>query len=277
MNQLVPFNYEGKEIRTVIANNGETMWVAKDVAEVLGYKDTANAVKVHCKGVAKHHPLLTDGGIQKVRVIHEPDLYRMIAKSQLEGAERFEKWIFEEVLPTLRKTGRYETAKPQVSTLPALARDFRALKSMAITAGLKGNAAIISASQSVQRLTGQDPLAMIGETSLVSEAQERHFTPTDLGKKMGGVSPARFNKMLVENGLQISVTEGKDKYWQPTEAGKPHFVLIDSGKRHNGGQMIQAVRWFESVLSLLSSTAVPAVTAKPPFRGPSPVTSPTTN
>jgi prophage antirepressor-like protein len=86
---------------------GEPWFVAKDVALTLGYKDTINAISTHCKGVAKHHPLFTPGGTQEVRVIQEPNVYRLVAKSKLPSAEKFERWIFEEVLPTLRKTGSY--------------------------------------------------------------------------------------------------------------------------------------------------------------------------
>jgi anti-repressor protein len=104
---IIPMNYEGQEIRTIIDESGDTMWVAKDVAVILGYKRPNDAIQQHCKGAAKHRPLQTPGGIQEVRVIHEPDLYRMIANSQLESAAKFEAWIFEVVLPSIRKNGGY--------------------------------------------------------------------------------------------------------------------------------------------------------------------------
>ena len=119
MKDLVKFEFQGKGIRTVVID-GNPYWVAKDIAEVLGYKDTVNAVKQHCRGVVKRHPIVDAlGRTQEAHVIGEPDLYRLIAHSNLPAAVEFEKWIFEEVLPQIRKTGKYE-ARPQAPTLPTL-------------------------------------------------------------------------------------------------------------------------------------------------------------
>jgi len=92
----------------------------KDVAAILGYSDTINAIKQHCKGVAKHHPI-TDrmGRSQEMRVITEPDVYRLVFGSKLETAERFQDWVFNEVLPTIRKTGAYGV-QPSTPTDPLL-------------------------------------------------------------------------------------------------------------------------------------------------------------
>lgn len=107
--QIMPHYFGAQEIRTVTID-GEPWFVARDVAEVLGYKDTVNAVKQHCRGVVKRHPIIDAlGRTQEVRIIREPDLYRLTAGSTLPAAARFEAWIFEEVLPTLRKRGRYST------------------------------------------------------------------------------------------------------------------------------------------------------------------------
>lgn len=103
---LTLFSFESHPIRTFLLE-GEPWFVGKDVCEALGYKDTVNAIKQHCKGVAKYHPLQTAGGLQEVRIISESDTYRLIVGSTLPEAERFEQWLFEEVLPTIRKTGRY--------------------------------------------------------------------------------------------------------------------------------------------------------------------------
>lgn len=88
---------------------GEIWFVAADVAAVLGYTNTSKAISDHCreKGITKRYPLQTTGGIQHVTLINEPNLYRLIAKSNLPAAEQFEQWIFEEVIPSIRKTGGY--------------------------------------------------------------------------------------------------------------------------------------------------------------------------
>ncbi|WP_051554463.1 BRO family protein [Desulfobulbus elongatus] len=112
---ITPFQFESKQVRTVI-ENGAPLFVAIDVAEALGYKHPKDAVARHCKGAMKRRPLQTSGGVQEIRVIHEPDVYRLITGSHLPAAQRFERWIFEEVLPAIRKTGVY--ASP-TATAPA--------------------------------------------------------------------------------------------------------------------------------------------------------------
>jgi prophage antirepressor-like protein len=99
--------FDGQAVRIVVIDD-QPWFVGRDVAELLGYVDTVNALKLHCKGVSKYHPLETKGGMQDVRLINEPDLYRLIGRSKMPEAVKFEKWVFEEVLPSLRKTGRYE-------------------------------------------------------------------------------------------------------------------------------------------------------------------------
>lgn len=61
--------------------------------------------------MAKHHPLQTAGGRQEVRILSEPDVLRLIVNSTLPAAEQFERWVFEDVLPTIRKTGTYAVKK----------------------------------------------------------------------------------------------------------------------------------------------------------------------
>lgn len=90
----------------ILLINGKEYFPATQCAKILGYKDTINAVKQHCKGVVKHH-LSTNGGNQLANYIPEGDLYRLIVRSKLPAAEKFERWVFDEVLPTIRKTGGY--------------------------------------------------------------------------------------------------------------------------------------------------------------------------
>lgn len=90
----------------VITIDGKEYFPAKACAKILGYKDTTNAIKQHCKGVVKRH-LPTAGGQQEVNFIPEGDLYRLVARSKLPAAEKFERWVFDEVLVTIRRQGAY--------------------------------------------------------------------------------------------------------------------------------------------------------------------------
>ena len=104
MNELKVFqNEKFGEVRIEIVN-GKEIFCASDVANCLGYKNPRKAISDHCKGVTKCD-ILTNGGKQKVNFIPESDVYRLIVRSDLKEAEVFEKWLFEEVLPTIRKTG----------------------------------------------------------------------------------------------------------------------------------------------------------------------------
>lgn len=109
MDEVIPFTYEGTSIRTVTTEDGTPLFCGRDVAIALGYKDTANALKQHCKGVAFHHPLETAGGTQQIRFITEGDLYRLVFNSKLPTAEKFEAWVVDDVLPAIRKHGGYLT------------------------------------------------------------------------------------------------------------------------------------------------------------------------
>lgn len=104
MNDIITFAYQNNNIRTVVTEDGTPLFCGKDVAITLGYKDTTNALKLHCRGVVKHHPIVDSlGRSQSARFITEPDLYRLVTHSKLPEAEKFERWVFEEVLPSIRK------------------------------------------------------------------------------------------------------------------------------------------------------------------------------
>ena len=106
MNEIKIFeNTEFGSVRT-IEENGKVMFCGKDIAMSLGYKRPADAISAHCKGVCEL-PTPTAGGVQKMKYISEGDIYRLAAKSELPGAEKFESWIFDEVLPSIRKHGAY--------------------------------------------------------------------------------------------------------------------------------------------------------------------------
>ncbi|GKT30711.1 hypothetical protein ADUPG1_005607, partial [Aduncisulcus paluster] len=90
----------------VVAKDGEPWFVAKDVAFALGYADTAQAGRNHCKGVVEM-TTPSAGGAQAAKCIRRNDVFRLIVKSKLPSAERFESWVFDEVLPSIHDTGTY--------------------------------------------------------------------------------------------------------------------------------------------------------------------------
>ncbi|MEW5248630.1 phage antirepressor KilAC domain-containing protein [Microbulbifer sp. 2201CG32-9] len=113
MTDIIPFNFHQNLVRTV-KREDEPYFVGKDVAEILGYKNTRKAIGDHCKAAVSDGVTIRDamGREQKVTVIPERDVYRLIMRSKLPGAQAFEEWVVGHVLPSIRKTGSY-TAKPQ--------------------------------------------------------------------------------------------------------------------------------------------------------------------
>lgn len=109
MNELQKvFDYNNVQVRTVI-KDGEPWFVAKDVCEILeleNHRQALNRISDKNKGVSSSDTL---GGKQEVLVVNEPGLYKLIFTSRKEEAEQFQDWVYEEVLPSIRKTGKYET------------------------------------------------------------------------------------------------------------------------------------------------------------------------
>lgn len=121
MNDLQIFNNEEfGEIRT-ITKDDKTYFAGSDVAKALGYAIPHKAVQTHCKGVLKWN-IPTNSGNQDVLFITEGDIYRLIMKSKLPSAEKFESWVMDEVLPTIRKTGSYNKPMTTAEKIHLLAQ-----------------------------------------------------------------------------------------------------------------------------------------------------------
>jgi prophage antirepressor-like protein len=130
MNDLVNFTYEGRKVRTFI-KNGDPQWVAKDVAEVLGYPETSNPARLFAhvpeewKGrypiptlICEVNPIHTSSKARKSQdmlCLSEQGLYFFLGRSDKEAALPFQKWIAGEVIPSIRKTGSY--ALPGIDAL----------------------------------------------------------------------------------------------------------------------------------------------------------------
>lgn len=107
-NQLQLFNFEKQEVRTLLVNE-EPYFVGKDVAKILGYSRTADAIKAHVDEEDKLTRQFTDSGQRReMTIINESGLYSLILSSKLPNAKKFKRWVTSEVLPTIRKTGSYQ-------------------------------------------------------------------------------------------------------------------------------------------------------------------------
>lgn len=106
MNELKVFSSSAFGELGVMLIGGKEYFPATQCAKLLGYARPADAISAHCKGVCVL-PTPSSGGVQNTKYIPEGDLYRLIIRSRLPAAERFERWVFDEVLPSIRKSGGY--------------------------------------------------------------------------------------------------------------------------------------------------------------------------
>ena len=90
----------------ILYEDGKPLFCGADACKALGYKNQSKALNDHCKGVTKRY-IPTSGGKQQANFLPEGDLYRLITHSKLPSAEKFERWVFDEVLPAIRKNGMY--------------------------------------------------------------------------------------------------------------------------------------------------------------------------
>ena len=116
--QFSTFNFHNSPVRTITDPKGEIWFCDTDVYNILGYQNSRKALQDHCKeaGVTKRYTPTTSGN-QEITFINEPNLYRLIIKSRKPEAERFEAWVFEEVLPQIRKTGSYSQNTHEIRPL----------------------------------------------------------------------------------------------------------------------------------------------------------------
>ncbi|EGT3846238.1 hypothetical protein LVT94_11185 [Clostridioides difficile] len=123
MNNLQIFEkLEFGQIRMAEIDN-KPYFVGKDIAKSLGYKNTNDAILRHCKGVVKHEGFKING--IKVALITEGDVYRLIVGSNLPNAEKFESWVFDEVLPSIRETGKYQLQQDVITELTGTIGDLK--------------------------------------------------------------------------------------------------------------------------------------------------------
>ena len=119
MNALRTFNHEMfGQVRTMTNDRGETFFVGKDVAEALGYKNTADAIIKHVDKEDRSTIAIRDTAYEtRAVVINESGLYSLILSSKLEQAKAFKRWVTSEVLPLIRQTGTYSLHRKQIETL----------------------------------------------------------------------------------------------------------------------------------------------------------------
>ncbi|MGH2416380.1 MAG: BRO-N domain-containing protein, partial [Microcystaceae cyanobacterium] len=112
MSNLAVFTFENQQVRFV-GTIEKPEWIAQDVCHVLGIKRTSDAISPFENDEKGAVTIRTPGGDQEMLTVTEPGLYRLIFKSRKPVAKRFQRWVFHEVLPSIRKTGSYTLPQPE--------------------------------------------------------------------------------------------------------------------------------------------------------------------
>ena len=241
-NKLQVFEYDGAEIRTVMID-GEVWFVGKDVATVLGYSNTRDALIEHVDEEdrrviqkSENATLGLDVPNRGLTVINESGLYSLILSSQLPTARKFKHWVTSEVLPQIHHTGGYSHGSTQGTF--AIDAAIRILEHH----GIEGNQLTLALDKVYKRCTGFSMLEVTG-IALPAPTQHQILTPTEIGSEYG-LSARRVNDILAGAGFQYKVA---DK-WEPLDAGKPYAVMLDTGRRHSDGTPIRQLKWDSGIL-----------------------------
>lgn len=157
----VIFNFTEQAIRIVSDDHDNPWFAATDICNVLGYANSRDALAKHCReaGVAKRD-ISSGGQMRELTFINEGNLYRLIVKSRKPEAEKFEAWLMDEVLPSIRKTGEYAMRRPistDFSLTDLTVRLANSVLPMVKTHSLRQ--AYVIANHAIQADTGIDVLA----------------------------------------------------------------------------------------------------------------------
>jgi prophage antirepressor-like protein len=267
MSNLTVFNFESKEVRFVgTADN--PWWVAADVCEVLEHSNPSSAIARlddDDKKLLDPKQYLGSASNQEFWAINESGLYSLVLTSRKPQAKRFKKWITSEVIPSIRKTGKYELPNAQTQLPTPTPSEISEVVNLIfqgtdlnpnLIAGVRANANAARRRASFARQHPQLALAAEAAKSALSiEVESNLLTPTAVGEKLSSTtgqtwSAIRVNKVLIELGLQEKNPAGKNPSYFPTEKGKQYGCLVlDTAKGHE--KTVQHLRWYPSVVEAL--------------------------
>lgn len=194
-NEIIFFKHEEfGEIRTLNID-GEPWFVGKDVATILGYKDSINALKAHVDAEDKTGWQITtpSRGVQQATIINESGLYSLILSSKLTSAKKFKRWVTSEVLPSLRKHGAYFTAE----TLHKTMSDPRELAKLLTT--------LADEQEKRRKLEEENAFLSVKASYYDRILQSKNSVPVTQIAKDYGMTAIAFNKMLHDYGIQYSI------------------------------------------------------------------------
>jgi len=214
MNQLTKV-FDDAELR-IIEKDGEVWFVGKDVAEVLGYAKSRNALSTHVDEEDKKDAPIQGypGGTQNMTVINESGLYSLVLKSKMPDAKKFKRWVTSEVLPSIRKHGAYmtnetiEQALLNPDTLIQLATNLKEERTQRLIAE--------------QRVNELQPKADYYDSIL----KNKSLMTISIIAKNYGMSATKMNELLHDLGVQYKQSKTWLLYGKHQDKGYTHTEMI---------------------------------------------------
>lgn len=201
-NNIVAFKYNEQQVRT-IEKNGEPWFVGKDVAEILGYGNTKDALLNHVDEedrviLQKSENTTFEIPNRGMTIINESGLYSLILSSKLPTAKEFKRWVTSEVLPSIRKTGEYKITPAQQNRLDIMERNSRAREAslwLRISAQVKSDTyRQVCASYASTVLAGREVIPL-------PQTTQHHYSATEIGE-MFGISKQAIGNLANKYGMK---------------------------------------------------------------------------
>jgi len=257
MSNIITKTFNDSNVRIILINEQE-YFIAKDIAQLLEYKNTRKAILDHCKKATTLKEILKSNsslplereklkenltGIDiQTKLIQEPDVWRLIIRSEMPEAEKIERWIFEEVLPSIRKTGKYELSEKSKQTQPVTTSE----EEFDLDSYISKNEQMIKL---IELVTSKNPMTLFYLDKLTQKLNLKsavdlleidlnsyYFIPTELGKFLNK-SAVEINKILEKKGFQEKI----DGVWTLTENGEKYAIQLDNN--------FQTIKWkLESII-----------------------------
>jgi anti-repressor protein len=236
MNDLKIFENTEFGQMVILVEGGKELFPASQVAVALGYANPHKAISDHCRYLTKRevpHPQSIDKTIE-LNFIPEGDLYRLIVKSQLPAAERFERWVFEEVLPTIRKHGMYATPTTIESMLSDPDTMIRTLTALKEERAARIVAEATVSAQAPKVLFADSVAGSAGGILVRDMAKILCQNGFDIGEK-------RFYDWLRKHGYVIK-NDGSDKNMPTQKAMELKVMDIREGTRINAEGVVKPLK-----------------------------------
>ena len=230
------------EVRTV-EENGTVLFCGSDIAKALGYAKPQNALNAHCRGALKRGigvqtGMKADGtpAMQEVEMLFIPegDIYRLAARSKLPGADAFERWIFDEVIPSVRKNGGYLMGQDTMSADELMARALVvAQKTLAdrevrISALTVQNAILAPKAEYFDELVERNTLTNFRETAKELGIAPKKFVQFLLDRKY--IYRDQKGKLLPYESKNDGLFEVKETYNEKTKWSGTQTLVTPKGR-----------------------------------------------